>query len=354
MKQLILILILNLALSCNGQKKDKANAMSNNIPDLSKPLLSGAYQIENVAGGTWNEILYNPTHDFYTIAQNQRIFKINNKGDVVYELDMNEMDPHKMPDFMDFHNPSNFVISWYGVYDLSKDKPYLEKFETILNEDESMEWTEWDLAFGNQYNNADVVLWGFRKSFGRKTYPCYFRKNGKWTVLYSFKGQAQTITHGNYVKFRVNKIYIPDKMDRQYLLKDENLGTYSNYNNYDKEFDLSDWPEAKLQYEPRASVETTSFKKEESRDAPYSNKPIEISGTAVNKLTIADSQFIFRSKAIEGTKFRNFPLQNFFNLFEIPSKYKTENSLSFLYYKYPSNWNEDGLSGVYVIKKKKD
>lgn len=326
------------------------------IPNLSKPLQNKTYTIKKVTNTCWNEIRYDPINDFYIVAENDKITKLNNKGDATFTLNMNEKDIDNLPDFMNYNSPSYFVISWYGIYDLSKEKPFLEKFEIKWNEDGKMEWEEWTNLFHKLYENSDTVLWGFKKSVGRgrMNYPLYFRQNGKWEVLYTLTNVSQINTNNTFIKFRLNyeNDYIPDKYDRLYLLKDiQNAGAYSNYNNTGNDYDNTDYPENLMTYGKEVTIETLSFEKEVYKEASYSFIPSDFGGTVVNKLTKGNSHFIFKTKAIKGAGFNNSPLETYFYQFTIPEKFKTENSLNFLYYKYPTNWNSDENQGVYVIKK---
>lgn len=332
---------------------------SKNIPDLSQPLKNDYYEIEKISNGNWNEIRYDPVNDFYIVVENDKITKLNNKGDTTFILDMNEKDFSDMPDFMDYHRPSYYVISWYGIYDLSKEKPFLEKFDKRLNDDGKMEWEEWIEKFNNLYQSADVVLWGYRKSvgIGSMNHPLYFKQNEKWKVLYTLKDVSQIDGSSTFTKFRLNykEDNLPSKFDKLFLLKDiQKENAYSDYNNFDNEYDIKEYAENQLEYGKEASIETTSFEKEAIMDATYSYMPANFGGTVINKLSIANNHFTFKAKAIKGAGFNTEPLKTYFYLFTVPTKFKTKTTLNFLYYKYPTNWNSDENEGVYVIKKRNE
>lgn len=329
---------------------------STDIPYLSQPVQNDTYKIERVTQNTWNEIRYDPVNDFYLIAQNEKITKLNNKGEVTFSLNLNEKDINNTPDFMDYHRPSHFVISWYGIYDLSKEKPYLEKFETQLNTDGKMEWEEWIKRFENLYNTAETVLWGYRKALDASmSHPLYFKINGNWTVLYTLKNVSQINSNDTFIQFRPNykQDYVQDKFQKLYLLKDvKNGGAFSDYNSFNNTYTNSDYAEEKMEYGKEANLGTISFKKEVYNEVPYSFLPAQFGGTAVNKLSIGNSTLTFKTKAIKGAGFSSEPLKNYIYLFTVPTKFKTENTLSFLYYKYPTNWNSGASEGVYIIKKR--
>ena len=354
MRKALLLLILPIVFSCKGQNSASQKAMeTKNVPSLAQVLETDSFKIEKVSSGTWNEIRYDPVRDFYIIAQNKKVAKLNGKGEVIFEMSLEEQDLGGMGDLRDVHHPTAFVISWHGIYDLAEQKPQLHAFKSVFNKDEKMEWKEWDLKFGDLYNNADAVLWGFRKSAGSRTFPLYFRRNGTWQILYTMpESTTSIITRGHYVTLRVNGEYIPDKIDTLYLLKEARTGTYSNYNTFDGPYNLSDWPEASLQYADRAHLETLSFKKEDSRPEPYSPRPVEFGGTAVNKLTVGTETFTFKSKATLLAQARKEEVETYFYLFEVPLKFRKPGTPLFLYYQYPTNWNSDENAGVYAVKQK--
>ncbi|UIR54805.1 hypothetical protein LZQ00_11005 [Sphingobacterium sp. SRCM116780] len=322
-----------------------------NIPDLSLPLENGSYKIEKITNTIWCEIVYDPANNFYLTAEEKKVIKINSEGKAVFELNLMEKSPNNMPDNMDYYNSSHYVISWSGIYDLSKEKPYLEKFNTLLNEDEGMNKEDWIKQFNDLYASSEVVLFGYRKSNnGGKTNPLYFKKQGKWTILYTHKNIHVNSDEG-HVKIRIGDNYIKDKFDRLYLLKDVKRKAYSNYLNVDDQFDNSNLAENQMLYNQQTSIETLSFKKEQLQEAPYTIIPVLFGGTVINKLVIKNSHFTFKTKATKGAGFNNEKVKNYIYLFDIPTKFQDKNALSFMYYKYPTNWNSDENQGVYVIKK---
>lgn len=331
---------------------------SKKIPDLSQTLKNDYYEIEKISDGVWNEIRYDPVNDFYIVVENDKITKLNNKGNTTFILDMNEKDFSDMPDFMDYHRPSCYVISWYGIYDISKEHPYLEKFDKRLNDDGKMEWEEWMKQFNHLYNTSEVVLWGYKKSLdASRSHPLYFKQNGKWKILYTLKNVSQINTNNTFTKFRLNytQAFLADKFNKLYLLKDiQKENAYSDYNNLDNEYDNKEYAENHMVYGKEANIETISFEKEVIMDATYSYMPANFGGTVINKLTIANNHFTFKAKAIKGAGFNTEPLETYFYLFTVPTKFKTKTTLNFLYYKYPTNWNSDENEGVYVIKKRNE
>jgi hypothetical protein len=330
---------------------------ANGIPDLSVPIKGKSFEIHKIIGGSWNEIRYDPMNNFYIVATDKKIIKINSRGDISFVLDLNDRDFHGNPDFMEYHRRSHFVMSWNGIYDLSKENLVFQVFEKQLNTDGEMEWDEWVENFKDLYKKSENVLWGYKKAalnVGVK--PLYFNRNGKWIVLYTLKNVSQINLAKTFARFRLNykEDFIPDKFNKLYLLKDiEKKGAYSDYNNFDQTYNNDAYLENNMQYEKKVSIETISFKKEVYNEVPYTLIPSEFSGTAVNKLHIGNDNLIFKTKAIKRAGFGQKPLQDYFYLFEVPSKFKTENTLSFLYYKYPTNWNSDNNEGVYVIRENK-
>lgn len=238
---------------------------SKKIPDLSQPLKNENYEIIKISNGIWNEIRYDPLNDFYLVATNDKVTKLNHQGEVTFILNMNERDISNMPDFMDYHRPSYFVISWYGIYDLSKKEPYLEKFDKKLNEDGKMELNEWLKEFKHLYETSEIVMWGFRKSLdASKRTPLYFKQNGKWKIIYTLKNVSQINTNSTFTKFRLNytQAFLADKFNKLYLLKDiQNNNAYSDYNNFDDNNSIDDYLESKMKYGKEADIKTVSLKR---------------------------------------------------------------------------------------------
>lgn len=322
------------------------------VPDLSKTLKNKTFELFKVIGSIWNEIRYDPQNDFFLIAQSNAITKLDAKGTRLYYLDMNERDPDGMPDNMDYTQATSYVVSWYGIYDLSKEKPYLEKFSKVINTEGNMDKDAWDLAFQNLYETSDVVFWGFRKSLKRAWLkPLYFRQNGKWIVLYTNE-YGSGYRMDKTPQYKMNNKIIPQKFNRLYLLKDiQHNDSYSDYLTSGNQYDFSNEPESKLKYSKRASIKTLYFKKEEVEHGPYTIIPVQFSGTAVNKLQFENSSITFKSIAQKGAGLNFYPIETDFFIFEVADEFKKENTPSFLYYKYPTSWNSDDNEGVYVIRK---
>ncbi len=322
------------------------------VPDLSKTLKNKTFELFKVTGSIWNEIRYHPQKDYFLIAQDKRITKLDSRGSRVYYLDMKERDPSGMPDNMDYNAPSSFVISWYGIYDLSKDKPTLEEFSKIINTDGNMDEDTWKREFQKLYQSSDIAFWGYRKGLqDGELYPLYFRQNSQWIVLYTNE-YSSVYRMNNYPEIRLGDSIIPEKCDRLYLLKDiQHNDSYSDYLTSGNQYDFSNEPESKLKYGKRASVKTLYFKKEEVEDGPYTIIPVQFSGTAVNKLQFENSSITFKSIAQKDAGLNFSPIETDFFIFEVADEFKKANTPSFLYYKYPTSWNSDDNEGVYVIRK---
>ncbi len=323
-----------------------------NVPDLSKTLKNKTFELFKVTGSTWNEIRYHPQKDYYLIAQDARITKLDSRGSRVYYLDMKETDPSGMPDNMDYNVPSSFVVSWHGIYDLSKDKPTLEKFSKSLNTEGNMDDGTWNREFEKLYQSSDVAFWGYRKGLlGGKLYPLYFRQNGQWIVLYT--NEFTSVYRMNkYPEIRFDDNIIPEKCDRLYLLKDiQHNDSYSDYLTSGNQYDFSNEPESKLKYSKRINIKTLYFKKEDVEDGPYTIIPVQFAGMAVNKLEFENSSITFKSIAQKGAGLNFSPVETDFFIFEVADEFKKANTPSFLYYKYSTSWNSDDNEGVYVIRK---
>ena len=322
------------------------------IPDLSKPLKAKGFELFRVTNSTWNEIRYNPKEDFYLIAESKKITKLDSKGSVVYQLDMNEFDPNHLPDNMDYNQPTSFVVSWYGIYDLSKEKPAVEKFSKSINTEGNMDKDAWQQEFEKLYQSSDIAFWGFRKGVkSGKLYPLYFRQNGQWIVFYT--NEFTSVYHmQKNPEIHINDRIIPEKYERLYLLKDiQRNNAYSDFLSSDNQYDFSNEPEGKLKFSKRASIKTLFFRKEDVEDAPYTIIPAQFSGTAVNELSFENSSIKFKTKALKGAGLNFGPVETDFFIFEVPDEFKKANSLLFFYYKYSTNWNANNTEGVYVLRK---
>lgn len=329
---------------------------SKNIPDLSQKIEDDFYIIERVTKGNWNEIRYDAENDYYIVAQDKNVTKLNHQGKVAFTLDLNEKDLAGMPDFMEYHRPSPYVISWYGIYDLSKDEPHLEKFDTQYNQDGAMASEEWLQKFNALYESSEVVLWGYKKALDKaRSHPLYFKQGEKWKILYTSRDISGIKTNGSFTGFKLKegKGFISDRFHRLYLLKDIQDGdVYSDYNNFSNKDDNTQYIEDQLEYGKEIIIQTISFEKDKILDAPYSFIPAQFGGTVVHRMKLDDSNFVFKTKGIKGAGFQNLPLETFIYLFTVPTKFKSRAALNFLYYKYPTNWNSDENEGVYVIRRK--
>lgn len=331
-------------------------ASSKNIPNLSQTLENCCYKIEKITNDSEGNVRYEPINDFYLVAESEKIIKLNGKGVKTFELDLKEVDSTtSWSRVMHYHRPSYFVMSQSGIYDLSKEKPELETFDTIMNQDGKMKWDEWINKFKNLYETSEQAIWAYNEY---EAFPLYFKQYGKWKVLfYKVKNHNDSdIINPNsiYVKFKIGEDYVPDKFQKTYLLKDIQHGGVYSETIY---FDNSGYPENNMKYEKVTTIETLSFKKEYSAVGNAvlipAFLPNEFRGTAVNKLSIGNSDFIFKSRATKGAGFSNAPFMNYFYLFEVPTKFKKKNSLSFMYYK-SNNSNPGRNPGIYVIKKRSE
>lgn len=325
------------------------NYVHKNTPSLKQSLNNEVFTLEKLLNTTGFDLLYDNVNDFYLINNFNNVIKLDKNGTKVFELNLRDKPlENSQPEPMEHINASSYILSWHGIYDVSKENPVLEKFDTILHKNKELSTEQWLKKFNELYTNASVVLYGYFKAIDSST-PIYFKQNEKWTVLYEHERYGP-IFHANTIRFRIKGVDFPVKYRKLFLLKDVQKQAYSNYlyfNSTNEEFIEND-----LHYEQRTSLETFLFIKERYAQADYSFIPATFGGTAINKVNVGNSNFIFKTKAQKGAGFNTEKIDNYLYLFDVPTKFQTENSISFLFYNYPTNWNSDEHEGLYLIKKR--
>ena len=227
--QIFTILIFITLASCQN-RKDVIPASYIDLPNLESPISDSTYTIEKVLDGRFNNIFYDSAQKFYLIDDGgNNIVKLDANGIKTFELELREKDINNLPNLMTVYHPSHYIFGCAGVYDLSKNKPELERFHGIINLNNEMDEDEWKKKFNELYKHSEIVIFGYQhaNSYGRS--PIYFRQNNKWILLYETGHAIRTDRY--LIKCKIDGKYIDDKYTKMYLLKDIGKNCFSDENN---------------------------------------------------------------------------------------------------------------------------
>jgi len=362
--QLFIFLIFTQLASCQDKKAQDISIIPSqykNLPILSSPINDSIYMIEKVVDGNFSRIFFDNVHQFYVIENGENnIVKLDKNGIKTFELNLHEQVSY----------PSYYILASNGIYDLSKDKPSLEKFSSIINTKNELNEDGWENKFNELYTSSEIVIFGYRYTnyYGKR--PIYFRKNNGWTLLYETGHKIRT--EGYQVKCKIDNKFVLEKYQKMYILKDSEKNIFSDGNDgvenpYKDENDESS--ENKMEYKPRMQLTTTAFYKYRDEQG----NPESFVGKSINKLSIDGHNIFFNEIAIKNIEDTSKICENFMYLFDIPTQFQADNSVGFLFYQFPFSWSNSGddysgifgkiegvssgeiegeNSGVYVIRKK--
>lgn len=373
-KQLLFFFVFKQFTFCQDKKIQDISNMPiehKNLPILSSPINDSIFIIEKVMDGNFSRIFFDNINQFYIIDNGGNdVVKLDKNGIKTFEMRLTEKGLNGLPDLMTIKYPSYFIVGCNGIYDLSKDKPSLEKFSSILNTENNFNEVEWKIKFNELYNNSEVVIFGFQhpNKYGKS--PIYFRNETEWTLLYETGHEIST--EGYLVKCEVDNKFVPEKYDKIYILKDAEKNIFSDGNKgvenpYKDKNDESS--ENKMDYKPRMKLTTTNFYK--YRTDQENSKMLL--GKSINNLCINEHNILFQEIAIKNTEDNSKICENFMYLFDIPTPFQVNNFVGLLFYQFPYSWSKKGVdysavlgkseginsgeiegenAGVYVIRKK--
>ncbi len=308
-------------------------------PLLKQNITSKSYALQKVSDyWSMSNITYSPSGNFF-LVKGRPLVKINAQGDEVYSLQLKERYTH-----LPF---TYYIATPKGLYDLSKKRPSLERFEQIVNDSKTRTLTvaSFTEIYSQAYKDADVVVYGTPNfEDGIDKYRAYMWIKGGWVLFYLSYDAVEL--DADY-DFGITVANYPAKHNRTVLLKDTHTGTYSadSYRLRDHETRL---PEQRLKYPTRSKLKMMQYAKE-SVSERYRGIPVVYKGTAHYRLTVGGEHLFFREIAMKAIGKR---VSTQMNWFVPPAPYQQKTSIGFLEFFPLSNMSSMGSGGVYILKRK--
>ncbi|TDO20941.1 hypothetical protein CLV32_3578 [Pedobacter duraquae] len=326
-------------------------------PELQNGLSSDKHLLYRATQTSNAEILYFPKKNFFLINNFKQLgyynpIKIDAKGNKIFELNVDEYSQFK---FLETINC--FAIGADAIYDISADHPTPLPYDKVLNKDDSMQSNQWDEIFEENYQLADIVLYGWHTD--QNSAQCvYFQIAGKWTKLYTAT-YSPIYAEGSEIKCKINDKIVPHKWHEVHFLKDVYKSIYSNSLRFKDSYisiynsDFTFFPDQSLKYKDSGKIKTEAFAKEIFTTEGYFNPgiPSNFYGTAYYKLNLHDDILHFKTVAYQRNGFGQSP-QTDLHLFQLPEIFAQKSAVCFLAYDYSTNYHENGKKGIYVIKSK--
>ena len=301
---------------------------------LKDSVASKNYEIVRVSENGYLTLTYDLINNFFLLNDRDGIKKVDVNGHVkMYVKERNVDLPYRTP----------YAFSDSLVFDFTKKEMNPEPFsEIIFPEKKSAE--EWIVWFESYYNQASVVIYGDQLvDQDHDFYPIYMKIGGKWVLMY-LHGYFYFHKDGN--NQNTFESYA-SKGSQLILLKDVEKKVRSGWITC-QDCDNGQ-VEKSFEYSPH-KINTLAFQKDFVYETiVYTPIPIVIAGTAYYSLE-KDGEFInFKENALKPI-FSNS--QSYLYYFSVPTKFEPQCEVSFLKLGYPTNINESGSKGWYVIRRK--
>ncbi|MEO5910131.1 MAG: hypothetical protein ABIP95_04540 [Pelobium sp.] len=324
-------------------------------------------------------VLYDSVKNEFYLSNKQGLSKYDHLGNLMFSDDLaNE----KYTSVFDFANYTPYVFAENGVYDFSGSQLIYHKLYEVLNSKNELQDTDFKKTFEKYYQNAELVIYETDRNleFEQDTKPMYFRIKGKWSLLFSQKGdfrfshlqneELETDTIGQ-IDFKDFPPKFADK--RLMVLKDEENGIYATKqigeiidDAYLKMYYTQILKEQKFDYKTTDAVELVSRKKEEYYfTGSFIDLPEWVSPSFINtgyfKLSYRNENLFFKEKAVK--YFKDSKCKNDLYLYELPKHLRSKSKIAFLHYAInvggytnDSTGNVDPIiknAGLYLVKPKK-
>ncbi len=311
------------------------------FPLLTTGVTSASYEIVYMSDAIIHSITFDARHGYFLIARSKDFVKFNAIGKEIGRLPREES--HELPAF------SHYVISDYGIYDLSQEKVTLQSFETVLNEDRLIDPFELRKIIRQLYTRATIVL--FSKELAHldgNGYCIYFNISNRWTKVYTEKHASQ-LNVADYYPEEAKPGDYRSKYFRLAPLKDIRAKVYSDHTRE------GDWYRINQEdyirkYKSNVQLTTLFFQREEPFGTiAFTEIPISWKCEAYYKLKYNGEQFFFQEKTIK-PMFRR--IQQYYFMLELPAAYQHQSSVWFLVLDDPFNVTEYTRKGTYMIRPK--
>ncbi len=287
-------------------------------------------------------ITYSPAGNFF-VLDSLKISKIDALGNKVFSLKNSET-THLLPF-------TYYIATSKGMYDLSRSRPKLERFEQVVNDSKTRTLTNdsFHEIYGQAYADADIVVYdepNFEEGIDK--YRAYMWIKGGWVLFYL---SDRAITLDSDYDLGVTVQEYPAKYNRTLMLRDVQSKTYSAGN-----IDLAGenprlialLPERKMRYPARGKLKVMQFRKERVDDT-YRGVPVVFTGTAKHRLRIGNEDLFFREIALKAVRRK---LDTQMHWYVVPAPYQDKTQVGFLEFVPISNLTSEGSGGVYALRRK--
>ncbi len=302
---------------------------------LKDGVSSKKYEIVRVSDNAYLTLTYDRENNFFLLNDVDGIKKIDANGNEKMYVQQRNVDlPYRTP----------YAFNDSLVFDFTKEIMNPEPFQEIIFPENKSE-DDWIALFENYYNQADIVIYGDPLVSQESDYsPIYMKIGDKWILMY---------LHG-YFFFRkdVNDQnefdHYASKCNQLVLLKDVEKNVLSEW------LTRQDYQKGQVEdgfsYSPQV-IKTLAFQKDfVDETITYTPIPIVIAGTGYYRLLKDGESISFKEN---GLKMPFAKANNFLYYFSVPKKFEGKCKVSFLKLGYPTNSNESGSKGWYVIRQKK-
>ena len=301
---------------------------------LKDGVASEHYKIVRVSDNAYLTLTYDRANNFFLLDDVDGIKKIDAEGEEKMYVRLKNVDlPYRTP----------YAFNDSLVFDFTKEAMNPEPFkEIIFPENKSAE--EWIALFESYYSQANIVIYGDRLvDQAHDFYPIYMKIADNWVLMY--------LHDYYYFQMDENKQRYLEQYPFKYtplvLLKDENNKVFSGWITRQDEY--KGCLEEKFEYSPQ-KINTLAFHKDfVYEEIIYTPIPILFAGTAYYSLEKGGESIRFKENAIKQVFSKS---QSYLYYFGVPKKYESQCKISFLKLGYPSNINESGSKGWYVVRRK--
>ena len=341
-----ILLIVLIFQQCTSFNITSASIFKSPKLDTYKYLKDGVesenFIIEYLSSNYPPSVTYNAEYNFFIVESDHDFKKLNGSGDEIFAI--NKEESMELPKF------THFIFSNNGVYDLSKEEIKITLFKDIVNQDRLTEPKAWIELFDKYYKTAQIVIFGEELSHKQdRGFPIYFKIGVKWIKLFTKKQELRAHDYENALKH--NYEGYPSKYTRTIVLKAPSKKTFSDREKEEYLIEDIAIKNYSYKYRNKSKIKSIHFTKEMVYEhIAYTSIPILFAGTSFYKLKIKDDLINFKENAIKPIF---MPLQNHFYWYILPDEYFKNSEISFLELRYPSNLNESGSNGLYIIKRKK-
>ncbi len=287
-------------------------------------------------------ITYSPAGNFF-VLNSLKVSKIDALGNKLFSLTNSET-THLLPF-------TYYIATPKGLYNLSRQRPKLERFEQVVNDSKTRTLTvdSFNEIYGQAYADADIVVYDEPNyEEGIDKYRAYMWIKGGW-VLFYLSDRAITLDSDYDLGITVKEY--PAKFNRTVLLRDVQTKTYSA-GNIDLAGDnprlMALLPERKMRYPARGKLKLLHFSKDRVEDR-YHGVPVVFTGMADYRLSIGKEDLFFREIALKAVRQK---LDTQLHWYVVPAPYQDRTQVGFLEFVPISNLTSEGSGGVYVLRRR--